>query len=80
MTTAITLAQSDAVALQAIAQQTGKSEDELVHEAVRQYIQQYQVTYRRQLLQQARGMWGNRTDLPALTTLREEFDQRQGQA
>jgi hypothetical protein len=72
--TAITLTEQEQVSLRAIAQQTGKTPDELLHEAVAQYLAQFQPTHRRTLLQQARGMWQDRTDLPSLATLRREFD------
>jgi predicted transcriptional regulator len=74
MTTTIVLTAQEENALQRIAQQTGRSEDELIREAVAQYIQHYQASHRGQLLQQARGMWRDRTDLPSLETLRQEFD------
>lgn len=78
MATSIVLTEPEATALHRIAQETGKSEHDLIQEAVTQYIQQYQVVHRRQLLQQARGMWRDRTDLPPLDMLRREFDQREG--
>ncbi|MBP1468208.1 hypothetical protein EYB53_021030 [Candidatus Chloroploca sp. M-50] len=74
MTTSITLTEQEETALQTIAQQTGKTPDELLREAVEQLLVQYQQTHRRALLQQARGMWRDRTDLPTLETLRREFD------
>ena len=76
MATSIVLTEQEETELHQIAQQTGKSEHDLVREAVTQYIQQYQATDRRHLLQQARGMWRDRTDLPSLDSLRREFDQR----
>jgi hypothetical protein len=72
--TAITLTEQEQVSLRAIAQQTGKTPDELLHEAVTQFLTHFQQTRRRALLQQARGMWQDRTDLPSLATLRREFD------
>lgn len=60
--------------LQVIAQQTGKSEDELVREAVEQLISQFRWEVRRAMIQQARGMWQDRTDLPDFAALRSEFD------
>jgi hypothetical protein len=72
--TAITLTEQEQLSLRAIAQQTGKTPDELLHEAVAQFLAQFQQTHRRALLQQARGMWQDRTDLPSLATLRREFD------
>jgi len=52
----------------------GKTPDELLREAVEQLLARYQQTHRRALLQQARGMWRDRTDLPSPETLRREFD------
>jgi hypothetical protein len=74
ITTAITLTEQEQTTLRVIAQQTGKTPDELLHEAVVQFLSQFQQTQRRALLQQARGMWHDRTDLPSLETLRREFD------
>lgn len=76
MTTAITLAEPEATALQNLVQRTGRSANDIVREAVLQYIQQYTLTDRHALLQQARGMWRHRDDLPSLTELRCEFDRR----
>jgi len=72
--TAITLTEQEQLSLRAIAQQTGKTPEELLHEAVAQFLSQFQQTRRRALLQQGRGMWQDRTDLPSLATLRREFD------
>jgi hypothetical protein len=74
MTAHITLTEPESTALRAIARQTGKTPDELVREAVEQYIQQFRQAHRRTLLQQARGMWQDRTDLPDLEILRNEMD------
>ena len=72
--TAITLTEQEQISLRDIAQQTGKTPDELLHEAVAQFLAQFQQMHRRALLQQARGMWQDRTDLPSVATLRREFD------
>jgi len=74
VSTAITLTEQEQLSLCAIAQQTGKTQDELLHEAVMQFLAQFQQTRRRALLQQARGIWRDRTDLPSLETMRREFD------
>lgn len=77
MTTTITLSEHEQHMLQRIALQTGKTESEVLHEAVQTYAQQFEVAHRRQLLQQARGMWRERTDLPDLQRLRAEWDHSQ---
>lgn len=76
-TTVVTLTEAEHTSLSAIARQTGKTEAEVLQEAVQHYIAQFQHANRKQLLQQARGMWSNRTDLPDATALRREFDRDQ---
>ena len=78
MTTAITLNEPEASALLTLVQRTGRPADELVREAIQQYIQQHTLVDRHALLQQARGMWQHRDDLPQLSQLRHEFDERVG--
>jgi hypothetical protein len=70
----ITLDEQSSAALRAIARQAGKTPDEMIREAVEQLIRRHQQTDRGALLRQARGMWQDRTDLPALDTLRSELD------
>jgi len=62
--------------LETMAQHLGKTPEELVHDAVKQLIAQFQSEDRLSLLRQARGMWKDRTDLPALTDLRREWDRQ----
>jgi hypothetical protein len=64
--------------LETMAQHTGKTPDELIHDAVKQLIAQFQSEDRLRLLQQARGMWKDRTDLPSVAELRGEWDRRLG--
>ena len=59
------LTEQEQTALEAIAQRLGKTPDEIVHDAVKQVIAQFQAEDRLRLLRQARGMWKDRTDLPA---------------
>jgi hypothetical protein len=73
----ITLTDTESKALRAIAQQTGKTKDELIREAVEQLIAQFHHSDRRAQLVQARGIWKDRNDLPALDTLRNEWDRFQ---
>lgn len=63
-------------ALETMAQRTGKTPDELVHDAVKQLITQFQYEDRLSLLRQARGIWKDRTDLPSLADLRREWDRQ----
>ena len=72
----LNLTAQEQTALETIVQRTGKTSDELVHEAVKQLIAQFQYEDRLSLLRQARGMWKDRTDLPSLTDLRHEWDRQ----
>ena len=60
--------------LRAIAQRIGKTQDELIREAIDHLIAQYQHQDRKALMQEAKGIWKDRDDLPLLTGLRDEFD------
>jgi len=74
MTATITLTEQELAILSQIAQQTGKTEEELLRNALTHYLSHLHPACRRQVLHEARGMWHDRNDLPNLTTLREEFD------
>jgi len=62
--------------LETMAQRTGKTPDECIHDAVKQLIAQFQSEDRLRLLRQARGMWKDRTDLPSVADMRHEWDRR----
>lgn len=62
--------------LETMAQRTGKTPDEFIHDAVKQLIAQFQSEDRLRLLRQARGMWKDRTDLPSVADMRHEWDCR----
>ena len=68
------LTEQEQTALESMAQRTGKTPDELVHDAIKQFIAQFQAEDRLSLLRQARGMWKDRTDLPSSADLRREWD------
>jgi len=70
------LTDQEQTALETMAQRAGKTPEELVQDAIKQLIAQFQSEDRLRLLQQARGMWKDRTDLPALTDLRREWDRQ----
>jgi len=72
----INLTDQEQAALLALARQTGKSEAELLHDAVQQLLSRCDPTKRREILSQARGIWRDRTDLPDLENLRQEFDRK----
>lgn len=75
MTTAqVTLSESESLAIQAISQSKGKTQEEILHEAIEQFLTQHQVENRLAALRQARGIWRERQDLPDLAALRNEWN------
>jgi hypothetical protein len=78
MTKHLTLTEEETATLQLIARRTGKSPDELIHEAIAEFLTRSRQAQRTELLRNARGMWRDRTDIPALETLRGEFDRLPG--
>ncbi len=72
----LNLTEQEQTALATMAQRIGKTPDELVHDAVKQLIVQFQCEDRLSLLQQARGMWKDRTDILSLADLRREWDRQ----
>jgi hypothetical protein len=75
LTTQVTLTDQQTQALRSIAQRTGKTEKEVIAEAVEQFIALQSSSDDRQAAQQqAEGMWQDRADVPDLRGLREESD------
>jgi len=60
--------------LSAITKQTGKSQSQLIREAIDFFISQSQPANRKASLQKAKGLWAKRHDLPDFKKLRKELD------
>lgn len=60
--------------LHSMAQLTGRSENELLHEALDLLKAKVDLEKRRSLLRSARSMWRDRDDLPDLAELRSEMN------
>jgi len=72
LTTQVTLTDQQTQVLRSIAQRTGRTEADVIAEAVDQFIaQQISAEDRQAAQQQAKGAWQDRADLPDLKSLRE---------
>ncbi|CAC5341077.1 MULTISPECIES: ribbon-helix-helix domain-containing protein [Planktothrix] len=60
-------------ALAEISRETGKTESQLISEAVERLIKDYQRQNRYLLIQQAKGIWADREDIPDVQQLRQEW-------
>jgi hypothetical protein len=69
-----TLPGAEADRLRDLAQRTGKSEEELLREALDLLSARLMKHERLDRLRRARGIWKDRDDLPELSVLREEMD------
>jgi hypothetical protein len=75
MTTAhIELSDSEYQTLQKLAQSTGKSEKQLLREAIDSLVRSPAQGQRLELLHLGKGIWNGRTDLPDFRQLRAEMD------
>lgn len=72
--TELNLTEQERTALQEISQRTGKTESQLIRDAVSQLISGFQTENRLVLMRQAKGIWKDRNDLPAFEDLRREWD------
>jgi len=74
ITTQITLSETENQAIQIISERRGQTPEEILHEAVEQFLNAHQVESRLVAMRQARGIWKDREDLPDFAALREEWD------
>ena len=65
-------------ALQALARRTGRSQDELIREAIDAMLARSDEADGRSAMLQARGLWRDRDDLPDFSALRRELDRSPG--
>lgn len=70
----VTLTDTESRIIQDITKSTGKTLDDVLHEAIEQFIARFTSQDRSTVLQQARGMWKDRDDLPDFEAMRREWD------
>ena len=74
LTAHITLTDTESRIIQDITKSTGKTLDDVLHEAIEQFIARFTSQDRWAVLRQARGMWKDRDDLPDFEAMRREWD------
>ncbi len=70
----VELTEAECKELELLSRLKGRETQELLHEAVQGWLDQHRQEKRLAALRQARGMWKDREDLPALRELRSEWD------
>ena len=73
-TAQLQLSDQETEGLEALSHQTGKTKDQLLHEAIAALLSRSTGESRLDLMKKARGMWKGRTDIPSLSDIRREFD------
>ncbi len=74
MATELNLTDQERSVLKEISRRTGKTEDDLIREAVGRLINGFQIESRQMLMRKAKGIWKDRNDAPAFEDLRREWD------
>lgn len=72
--TQIYLTEAEQRGLRALSRRSGLTQSELVRQAIDNLLAEQQEVDRATLLQQARGLWSTRDDLPDFAALRRELD------
>lgn len=72
--TQIYLTVAEQQGLRALARRTGISQSELIRRAIDSVLGQEEALDRNELIQQARGLWSEREDLPDFAAIRREMD------
>ena len=72
--TQIYISSEERQGLQALARQVGRSQSDLIREAIDGYLERHRPSERLFRLRRARGLWSDRGDIPPLAVLRGELD------
>lgn len=70
------LTEAEKIGLNLLSEETGKSQSELIREAIDLLIQQKlaEKLNKKLAMKNAKGLWADRSDLPNFQELRKEFD------
>ena len=72
--TQIYLSSEERQGLQALARHVGRSQSDLIREAIDGFLERHRPSDRLSRLRRARGLWRDREDIPSLAVLRGELD------
>lgn len=72
----LALSPADSEAVRQLAQRTGKSEAEILHQAVEKLLQQAALENWQAALHQVEGLWADHPDAPDTRQMRAEWDSR----
>jgi len=72
--TQIYLSSEERQGLQALARQVGRSQSDLIREAIDGFLERHRPSERLSRMRRARGLWSDREDIPSLAILRGELD------
>ena len=74
LTAQINLTDLEARAIESLSETRGKTQEEILHEAIGRFVTENSTETRLAALRQARGMWRERHDLLDLANLRNEWN------
>jgi hypothetical protein len=73
-TAQVVLTEAEAESLETLSRNQGKAPEDLLHEAVAQFLWRHDAHSRLAALRGARGIWRERRDIPELNELRSEWN------
>ncbi|MBU0677528.1 MAG: ribbon-helix-helix domain-containing protein [Verrucomicrobia bacterium] len=74
--TQVYLTEEEHVELKNLSSKSGRSKSDLIREAIDTLIEKKSHRRKLQVIRETAGIWKDRTDLPDLRKLREEWDRR----
>lgn len=72
--TQIYLTEEEREALGTISKETGRTQSDLIREAVDRYVDEFKGDHMEQWLEKGFGLWAERQDVPDVAALRREWD------